>query len=297
MKIIDAHHHFWDPAANYHPWLRDEPMIPFRYGDYSAIRSRFMTEEYDAVSENWEIVASVTMEGEWDPHDPVGEAIWMQQLAHKTARPAAHAAQAWLDREDLEDVLAVLETLPLVRSVRHKPRANPAPGGAPGGMMDAGYRAGFSKLSQVGLMFELQTPWWHLHEAMSMAESAPEAKIILNHAGLPADRGAEGMAGWKAAMREFSKLPQAVVKISGLGLSGRPWRLTDNRDIIMTTIDLFGAERCMFASNFPVDGLCGSFDTIFSSFDAATLELADSEREALFFGTAARVYGIDPNPV
>ena len=47
LPIIDAHHHFWDPEKNYHPWLCDEPMIPFRYGDYSWIRTRFLTEEYN----------------------------------------------------------------------------------------------------------------------------------------------------------------------------------------------------------------------------------------------------------
>ena len=98
MKIIDAHHHFWDPIANYHPWLRDEPMIPFRYGDYSSIRKPFMPDDYDAATKNWDVVATVTMEGEWDENDPTGEALWMQALSDETKRPAAHVAQAWLDR-------------------------------------------------------------------------------------------------------------------------------------------------------------------------------------------------------
>ena len=89
MKIIDAHHHLWDPERNDHPWLREEPMIPFRYGDYSSIRKPFILEDYDAIAADWDIVASVTMEGEWNPADPTGEAIWMQKLADDTGRPAA----------------------------------------------------------------------------------------------------------------------------------------------------------------------------------------------------------------
>lgn len=292
MKIIDAHHHFWDPVANYHPWLRDEPMIPFRYGDYSSIRKPFMPDDYDAVSRGWDIVATVTMEGEWDPADPVGEAHWMQELADRTGRPAAHVAQAWLDREDLAEVLSVYKTLPIVKSVRHKPRANPAPGGPAGGMMDTAYREGFRRLADSGLMFDLQTPWWHLDEAMDLAALALETPIILNHAGLPSDRSAAGLAGWEAALRRFATLPQSVIKISGLGLPDRPWALEDNRAIIRTCIDVFGPERAMFASNFPVDGVCGSFDVIFSGFDAATRQDPEAARQALFHDTAHRVYGL-----
>ncbi|WP_428929211.1 amidohydrolase family protein [Marinibacterium sp. SX1] len=294
MKIIDAHHHYWDPAANYHPWLRDEPMIPFRYGDYTSIRVRFMAPEYDAATAGWDVVATVTMEGEWDPADPTGEAEWMQRLRDETGRPAAHVAQAWLDRDDLPEVLAAYAALPIVRSVRHKPRANAAPGGPAGGMMDPAYRDGFRRLADAGLIFDLQTPWWHLHEAADMAALAPEMPIVLNHAGLPSDRSAEGLAGWRQAMRDFAALPQVRVKISGIGLPGRPWSLEDNREIIRFCVDTFGPERAMFASNFPVDGLCGSFDTIFSGFDAATADLPEAARQALFRGTAETVYGLAP---
>jgi len=292
MRIIDAHHHFWDPAVNDHPWLREEPMIPFRYGDYSAIRRRFMPEDYDAASRNWNVVASVTMEGEWTPSDPTGEAEWMQRLADKTGRPAAHVAQAWLDSPNLEAVLAVYDRLPIVRSVRHKPRANPAPGGEPGGMTDDAFRDGFRRLADHGLMFDLQTPWWHLGEAIDMAALSPDIPIILNHAGLPADRSAEGLAGWRAALSDFAALPNTYVKISGLGLAGTPWRIEDNINIIRICIETFGPDRAMFASNFPVDGLCGSFDTIFNGFKRATLCDTPADRTALFHDTAARLYGL-----
>lgn len=81
MKIVDAHHHFWDPVANDHPWLREDPMIPFRYGDYSSIRRRFMLDDYDRATEGWDVVATVTMEGEWTPSDPT-------RRSHLDAAPA-----------------------------------------------------------------------------------------------------------------------------------------------------------------------------------------------------------------
>lgn len=292
MKIVDAHHHYWDPVANYHPWLRDEPMIPFRYGDYSSIRKPFMPADYDVAAKGWEIVATVTMEGEWDPTDPTGEAHWMQALADETGRPAAHVAQAWLDRKDLPEVLKTYDTLPIVKSVRHKPRANAAPDGPPGGMMAPAFREGFRRLADHGLMFDLQTPWWHLDEAIDMAGLAPDVPIILNHAGLPSDRSDTALSAWEAALIRFAALPNAYIKISGIGLPNRSWSIEDNGEIIQTCVSVFGPNRAMFASNFPVDGVCGSFDTIFSGFAAASSHYSEIERRALFHDTAVQVYGL-----
>jgi predicted TIM-barrel fold metal-dependent hydrolase len=295
LPIIDAHHHFWDLARNPHPWLRDHPPIPFRYGDYSALRGRnFLPEDYAAVSAGHRVVATVTMEGEWDPADPLGEARWMAELARHTGRPAAHVAQAWLDRDDIDTVLTATAAIPLVRGIRHKPRAAPSPDrverGAAGGMGDPRWRRGFASLAQHGLHFELQAPWWHLDEALDLMAAHPDVPIVLNHTGLPADRSAEGLAGWRAALRRFAEAPRIAVKISGLGLRGQPWRLADNEAIIRDTIDIVGVSRCMFASNIPVDGLCGSFDTIYAGFKAATADLPHADRLALFHDNAVRVY-------
>ncbi len=294
LKIVDAHHHFWDLGRNYHPWLCDEPMIPFRYGDYSALRHDFMPDDYFRAAAGHDVVMTVSMEGEWDPRDPVGESWWMQQVHETHGFPHAHVAQAWLDADDVASVLAAQAAVPLVRGVRHKPATAVAPDrverGAPGSMGDPNWRRGFALLNEFGLSFDLQTPWWHLYEAVDLAAAHPEVPIILNHTGLPADRGEQGLAGWRAAMAAFAEVPQAVVKISGLGLPGRPWRLEDNRPIILDTIALFGIERCLFASNFPVDGLCGSFDEIYSGFRAAVADLPAADQQKLFADNAVRVY-------
>ena len=157
-------------------------------------------------------------------------------------------------------------------------------------MSDAAFRKGFRKLQKHGLMFDLQTPWWHLHEAIDMASIAPDIPIILNHAGLPSDRSDSAMAGWRNAITQFAALPQAYVKISGLGLPGKPWSIDDNISIIRFCIDTFGPDRSMFASNYPVDSLCGSFDTIYNGFVKATQDAPATEKDAVFWKTASRVY-------
>ena len=293
MKIIDCHHHYWHPKDDNHPWLCRRPLIPFRYGDYSAICKPFMPDDYDEVTRDWQVVATVTMEGEWNPDNPVGELEWLQALKDKTGRPAAHSAQAWLDRDDFLPLLDQMQAYPFVRSIRHKPRSNPAPGGAAGGTTDKAFIAGFCALAEHGLHFELQTPWWHLHEAMELSDHSDQTLLIINHAGLPSDRSTEGLAAWEAALREFSVLPQARIKISGLGVPGEAWTTASLRHVVLTAIDVFGVDRCMFASNFPVDSLFADFDTIYSGFDQITSDFTDAERDLLFHTNAARVYAID----
>lgn len=154
------------------------------------------------------------------------------------------------------------------------------------------WRRGYALLAPNKLHFELQTAWWHLHEACDLARDFPETPIVLNHTGLPADRSDAGLQGWRRAMRQLAEAPNVAVKISGLGEPGRPSTVESNGWIIRETIAMFGPTRAMFASNFPVDGLCASFDTIFLGFSECAAHLTETEQALLFAGNARRIYRI-----
>jgi predicted TIM-barrel fold metal-dependent hydrolase len=294
FPIADAHQHFWDPRVNYHPWLCDEPPIPFRYGDYRALRRPYLPADYFADARPHNVVKTVYVETEWDPRDPIGETRYVERLRRETGFPTVMVGQAWLDRGDAAEVLARQAAFPFVRGIRHKPRANPSPAdGAPGGMSDARWREGFALLARHGLRFDLQTPWWHLGEAAQLARDFSGTQIVLNHTGLPADRSQDGIAGWSRAMAALAQCPNVAVKISGLGVPGRAWTAEANREIVLRTIELFGVERCMFASNFPVDGLCGTFEAIFSGFREIVRGIGADEQRRLFHDNAVRIYSLE----
>jgi predicted TIM-barrel fold metal-dependent hydrolase len=293
FPIVDAHQHFWDPASNYHPWLCDEPPIPFRYGDYQAIRRPYLPADYFVDAAGFDVVGTVYVETEWDPADPVGETRWVDALRRETGFPTVVVAQAWLDRPDCAAVLEAQAAFDVVRSVRHKPRANPSPrDAAPGGMTDSRWRAGFARLGPLGLRFDLQTPWWHFEEAARLATEYPDTSIIVNHAGLPADRSEEGMAAWRAACTRLAECPNVSMKISGIGLAGRAWTVDDNRPVVETLLSAFGTERCMFASNFPVDSVCASFATILGGFREIVAAQLGLVQRALFYDNANRIYAM-----
>ena len=296
FPIIDAHQHFWDLDRNPYPWLQDAP-VDFRYGDYGALRRSYMPADYRHDAANHRIVGTVHVEAEWDRADPVAETRWLAKLRQTAGLPTVAVAHAALDRDDVGEVLAAHAAFPFVRGIRHKPAAATSPRdakrGAPGSMDDPKWRAGYALLAEHHLSFDLQTPWWHLAAAAELARDFPNTRLVVNHAGLPADRSAEGLAGWRAALANVAAYSNVALKISGLGIRGRRWNAADNVPVIQDAIAIFGIERCCFASNFPVDSLVGSFDTIYAGFKAAVPDLTPADRRKLFHDNAARLYRMD----
>jgi len=297
FPIIDAHQHFWDLGRNYLPWLRDEPPIAFRYGDYHALKHDYLPDDYQGDAQGLNLVGSVFVETEWDRRNPVAETRWVHEIQREFGLPSAMVAHAALHQDNVADILAEQASFPLVRGIRHKPFAAPSPdrteNGAPGGLTDPAWRRGYALLARHGLSFDLQTPWWHLREAAELNATFPQTRMILNHTGLPRDRSVAELAGWRAAMVTLASAPNVAVKISGLGEAGRPWDLERNRGIILDTIEIFGEDRCMFASNFPVDSLVGSMATIYAGFAEATSSMGSDVQAKLFAENARRIYRLD----
>lgn len=285
FPIVDAHQHFWDPRANYHPWLCDATPIAFRYGDYSALRRPYLPADYFSDVGPHDVVKTVYVETEWDPRDPLGETAWVERLRRESGFPTVMVAQAWLDRDDVAEVLERHAAYAFVRGVRQKPRH--------GAMRSPGWRMGYARLGRHGLRFDLQTAWTELADAAALCRAFPDTPLVLNHTGLPADRSTEGIAGWRRALAGLAACPNASIKISGLGVPGTRWSAALNRDVVLSAIELFGVERAMFASNFPVDGLCASFDEIYSGFREIVKDFSALEQRALFHDNAIRFYDME----
>ena len=294
IPIVDAHQHFWDLDSNYYPWLCDRKPIPFRYGDYAALRRNYLPPDYRRDAGRHRIVRTVHVEAEWDRASPVAETRWLESVQAAHDLPSAVVAHAALDDPDVAAVLAEHARSPLLRGIRHKPQAAAAPGearrGLAGSMDDPRWRDGYALLQRHGLSFDLQTPWWHLDAAAELGRDFPATPIIVNHTGLPADRSPEGLAGWRRGLEAIAACPNAALKISGLGRPGLPWTVAANGPVICDAIAIFGVERCLFASNFPVDGLAGTFAEIFTGFAQAVADRPREERGKLFHDNAVRIY-------
>ena len=162
--------------------------------------------------------------------------------------------------------------------------------GAPGTMQDPRWLEGFARLQRHGLSWDLRVPFWHLPEAARVAQDFPQVPIVLNHTGFPWDRSEAGLAAWRQAMETIARQPNVHLKVSEFGLKDQPWDYASNRRIVLDAIAIFGIERCMFASNFPVAGLRIGYDELVRSVARMLDGFSEVERHAFFVGNASRFY-------
>ena len=116
--------------------------------------------------------------------------------------------------------------------------------------------------------------------------------FVLVHLAFPLERHYAGIETWRANMRVMAECPNITVKLSGLGMTDFYWSVDSIRTFILDGIEIFGVDRCMFASNFPVDSVMSSYDTLFDAFKDVVEDFSDAEKQKLFHDNAERVYRI-----
>lgn len=292
--FVDAHQHFWDIESNSYPWLKDHLLVNFRYGDYSSLCRNYLPSDFEQDCAADVPVLTVHIEAEWERNDPVAETKWLTDLARQTGRPSALVAHANLLRSDVNEILAAQSAFSMVRGIRHKPvtsvTASEARRGLPGSMDDDQWREGYALLSKHHLSFDLQAPYWNLDQAADLVDDFPDTALILNHTGLPCDRSIDGLKKWRSSLERLARAPNTFIKISGLGQAGLAWSAVENVPIIRDAISIFGVDRCMFASNFPVDGLVTNYPCVIAAYKQAISHRPSLERAKLLHDNAVRIY-------
>jgi predicted TIM-barrel fold metal-dependent hydrolase len=296
LPIVDAHHHLWQLAGGplRYPWLQDVEPHPFFLGDYSALKRDYLPPDYRRDAADHHVVKTVHVEAECSREQQVEETRWLTGLNAQHGMPNAIVAHAWFHTPDAAGILAQQKEFPLVRGIRSKPVTGRNPGesvaGAPGSMQDPKWLAGLRLLRTFDLSWDLRVPTWHLEEAAQVVRGIPDVRVVLNHTGFPWDRSEAGLALWRRGMQALAACENVYCKLSCLCLPEGGWDFEDNRRIVLEAIGFFGVERCMFASNFPVDGLRVPFDRMFADFRRMTAELSPGEQRRLFHDNAAGFY-------
>ena len=178
--------------------------------------------------------------------------------------------------------------------------------------LDSTFRAGFQHLAKHNMTFEAWCYHPQIPELVDLAKAFPDTTIILDHFGGPigvgpyAGREDEVFEAWRANIGPLAECPNVMAKLGGLVMvvNGFGWQnmpkppsslelMERTRRYYEHTIGLFGVERCMFESNFPVDKVAGSYSVLWNSFKRLTANYSDAEKAALYHDTAARVYRLD----
>ena len=313
LEICDPHHHLWEFPAN--RYLVEEFL-----GDVAG-GHRVTRTVYVECHQKYRPDGPVSLR-------PVGETEFVDQCTGALQGDAAatQVASGIVGFADLalgvrvRDVLkAHLAASPRFRGVRHASawdasdqvrRAHTDP--PPGLLGRAEFRAGFACLHELGLTFDAWLYHTQIPDVVELARAFPQAPIVLDHAGGPlgvgpyAGRRDEVFALWRRNLSVLSGCPNVVVKIGGLAMtmSGFGWHKRDAppgsfeladsmRPYFDACLELFGAERCMFESNFPVDQASCSYTVLWNAFKRLARACSPTERSALFSRTATRFYRLD----
>jgi predicted TIM-barrel fold metal-dependent hydrolase len=251
--IVDAHHHIWRRADL--AWLNG-PMLPRIFGPYEPLRRDYGASEYIAQAEAAGIGQSVYVQANWPLERSLDEVRWVQSVHDETGWPHAIVGSADLfDPGGFETLAAQAQASPLLRGTRLQLHWHENEqyryASKPDRMHDPVFRENIARLAGLGLLFELQVFAPQMHDASKLIEDHPDVQFVLIHAGMP-----EGdLDAWRRALEPLAAYENLAVKLSGQGTFVH----RVDRELIglvaRTTLELFGAGRCMFGSNFPIESL------------------------------------------
>lgn len=299
IKIVDAHHHLWDlnNKDTKYSWLMVTEGEAF-FGDYAAIRKNYLLEDYIEDTKNQNIIKSVHVQAEHDDDKPVNETAWLQSLAdtHSSKLPNAIVAFADFSKNNVSEILDAHQEYKNTRGIRQilsynkdEPKYSHA---TEDFMKNSTWVENFKYIRNRNLSFDIQIYKHQMEDAANLANKYNDVLFILNHTGEPCYQSKEYIESWEQNMKKLAKCENVVAKISGLGMFDPNWTIDSTRIFVEKTIQIFGIERCMFASNFPVDKIFNSFDTYWNSFKEITKNYSENDKKLLFSSNAEKYYRI-----
>jgi predicted TIM-barrel fold metal-dependent hydrolase len=285
IEFVDAHVHFWDHSREGLHWPYLEPGFdhPRLKGMHALDAPSFTVPELVAESGDGVVVRKIVHVQSAQESEPGIESAWIESVANRYGTPHAIVARASLASPNLAAVLAGNLVHPRVRGVRDMESPATIPTDA--------FAAGFDRVADGGLSIEILVPYPMFARVAELAERRPDATVVLGHAGLPERRDPDYFAAWSEELEVVGARPNVVVKISALASGADPgWTVASIRPWVERCLEVFGSDRAMFASNWPIDRLYGTYPRLLAAYREITAARPAADRAALFGGTAERVY-------
>jgi L-fuconolactonase len=280
-RVVDAHVHLWDPArTDWYPYL-SRPQEGGA-GDASRMCRRFDVDTYQAETVGWNVEKFINVAAATGRHS-IEETIELDNNADASGRPDAIVG-GLPPTDTLAEAIELIDrqmTAARFRGVRPM-------GAHMGPLPDAGV---LHALQERNLLFELMTHPDQLRVAAAQLARFDDLTVVVEHTGWPRSNSNEERALWRAGIDALAGLGDSVVcKLSGLAMPLGSMRVDAFAPWLEYAIEAFGVDRCIFASNFPVDAMYGTFDQLYAAFSAVTAGLDSESREKLFARNAERVY-------
>jgi len=291
MSIVDAHHHTWRKADL--PWLSG-PIQPRIFGPYEAVRRDYLIDEFLADLAGTGVTKSVYVQTNWPKENFEAEVAWVSQIADQSGWPHGIVGYADVTVDDIRPQLDRLTKYKLMRGVRmqlhwHENTAYRF-AARPDLATDPKVQRNIARLADYGWSFDLQMFAPQMAGAAQLAAACPKVTFILQHAGMLEDLSEKGWAEWRAGMKLLAAQPNVMSKTSALGTFIHRNDPAHIAAIVRETVAMFGAQRTLFGSNFPIEKLWTTYPELIAAHRAAAAQLSDAAARALMHDTAMRVY-------
>jgi predicted TIM-barrel fold metal-dependent hydrolase len=287
LQLVDSHVHLWDLSAN--PWYPAVQQIPDgsaweeELGDLSALRRDYLPADYRADSADVDVLAVVHVSAVSAPRRAADEGRWLDTLADREGLPTVviGAVDADLAPAQIEEDLEAQAASARFRGARVLTGLDPSSEQA----------ATLCRwLDGRGWVFDAVVHPAQARDYRALLERFPTLRVVLEHTLWPEGTDPDQVAAWRAALVELAALPNVACKVSGLPMVVHSMRVDALRPWIEGAIDAFGPDRCLFGSNFLVDGLYGPFEALVAAYVEVTEGLTTNEREWFFVRNAESLY-------
>ncbi len=286
LEFVETHVHLWDlshPKLTYE-WIADDVDFPRLGPNFDQLKRDYLVDDFIAETRAANVTKAIHVQAALGTADPVDETEWLQAEADRTGFPHAAVVYTDLGSPSAQAELERHLRCPLTRGVRDFYAA--------GNLGEPGYQKSYALLERYQLVASMNAKLQHMEAVRDLARSFPNIPALIDHCGLPEERGDDYFRAWRMAMSTAAEAENVYCKISGLGMDEWDWTVESIRPWVLHCIEEFGPDRCVFATNWPVDKLYSTYDVLIDAYKEIVADFSHDEKAAMFSGNAERLYGI-----
>ena len=287
LELVDTHVHFWDLT---HPKLHYAVLQPDYYHPQLRERldmlkgSNYLVEDYINEIQGSNVSKAVHVQAALGSEDPVKESEWLRQSADQTGFPHTIVAHSDLRDPKVEEELERHLAYPNVKGIRDFSYGDY--------LISSDFHRGYALLDKFDLIASLDVKWEDMFKLKKLATKFPKTIIVLDHCGFPLERTDDYFHNWSLAIKSLAEADNVICKLSGLGMCDWNWTVDSIRPWLLQCIEAFGPERCVLATNWPIDRLFSTYEVLIQAYDQVFDAFSLDERIAMYSGNAERLYAI-----
>ena len=287
LDFVDSHIHLYDmqhPHLIYGHWAPNF-IHPVLGAQIQVLGERnFIAEDYLEITKDANVTKAIHVQAAIGSEDPVKETEWLQEASDRTGLPHGIVAFADFGAKNIQETLERHCVFENMRGIRDFEAADH--------FEDPSFKQGFGLMERYDLIASMGVEWMQMAQLKAVASEFPGVKMVLDHTGTPLKRDDEYVDGWRKGISSLGEVDNLWCKISGLGMGDHEWTTERIRSFVMHCIETFGTDRCFFGTNWPVDSLWSSYDSIVDAYAEIVSDFSDQERQSLFSTNAENLYRI-----